>query len=97
MHQKEEPDTVAHYKTTNTTHHRTAGSKENAAVPYYISGATPGYKVKVRVSVVKGNRTGQLLCLINAASISPRSASSDRARTPCPAIASPQLYTGRGK
>ena len=53
MHQKEEPDTVAHYKTTNTTHHRTAGSKENAAVPYYISGATPGYKVKVRVSVVK--------------------------------------------
>jgi len=50
--------TVAHYKTTNTTHHRTAGSKGNATVPYYISGATPGYKVKVSVSVVKGNRTG---------------------------------------
>ncbi len=50
--------TVAHYKTTKTTHHRTAGRKGNATVPYYISGATPGYKVKVSVSVVKGNRTG---------------------------------------
>lgn len=50
--------TVAHYKTTKTTHHRTAGSKGNATVSYYISGATPGYKVTVSVSVVKGNRTG---------------------------------------
>jgi hypothetical protein len=50
--------TVAHYRTTSTTHHRTAGSKGNATVPYYISGATPGYKVKVSVSVVKGSRTG---------------------------------------
>jgi hypothetical protein len=50
--------TVAHYKTTNTRHHRTAGSKGNATVPYYISGATPGYKVTVSVSVAKGNRTG---------------------------------------
>lgn len=50
--------TVAHYKTTKTRHHRTAGSKGNATVPYYISGATPGYKVTVSVSVAKGNRTG---------------------------------------
>jgi hypothetical protein len=50
--------TVAHYRTTKTTHHRTAGAKGNAPVPYYISGATPGYRVKVSVSVVKGSRTG---------------------------------------
>jgi hypothetical protein len=50
--------TVAHYKTTKTRHHRTAGSKGNATIPYYISGATPGYKVTVSVSVLKGNRTG---------------------------------------
>jgi hypothetical protein len=50
--------TVAHYRTTNTKHHRTAGSKGNATVPYYISGATPGYRIKVSVSVVKGSRTG---------------------------------------
>ena len=50
--------TVAHYRTTKTTHHRTAGSKGNATVPYYISGATPGYRVNVSVSVVKGSKTG---------------------------------------
>jgi hypothetical protein len=51
--------TVAHYKTTKTTHHAAAGSKGNATVPYYISGATPGYKVTVSISVVKGSRTGR--------------------------------------
>jgi len=50
--------TVAHYRTIKTTHHRTAGAKGNATVAYYISGATPGYRVKVSVSVVKGSRTG---------------------------------------
>jgi hypothetical protein len=50
--------TVAHYKTTNTTHHAVAGSKGNASIPYYISGATPGYKVQVSVSVSGGSRTG---------------------------------------
>jgi hypothetical protein len=50
--------TVAHYKTTNTKHHGKAGRKGNDTIPYYISGATPGYKVKVSVSVVKGARTG---------------------------------------
>jgi hypothetical protein len=50
--------TVAHYKTTNTTHHGTAGRKGNVSISYYISGATPGYKVKVSVSVRKGSRTG---------------------------------------
>ena len=50
--------TVAHYRTTNTTHHGTAGRKGNVSIPYYISGATPGYKVKVSVTVRKGSRTG---------------------------------------
>ena len=50
--------TVAHYRTTNTTHHGTAGHKGNVSISYYISGATPGYTVKVSVSVKKGTRTG---------------------------------------
>ena len=50
--------TVAHYRTTNTTHHGTAGRKGNASIRYYISGATPGYTVRVTVTVKKGSRTG---------------------------------------
>lgn len=50
--------TVARYKTTNTTHQGTAGRKGNVSISYYISGATPGYRVHVSVSVKKGTRTG---------------------------------------
>ena len=50
--------TVAHYRTTNTTHHGTAGHRGNVSISYYISGATPGYKVKVSVSVKSGTRRG---------------------------------------
>ena len=50
--------TVAHYQTTNTTHHGTAGQRGNVSISYYISGATPGYKVKVSVSVKSGTRRG---------------------------------------
>ena len=50
--------TVAHYRTTNTTHRGTAGHKGNLSIPYHISGATPGFRVKVSVSVKKGSRTG---------------------------------------
>ena len=50
--------TVAHYRTTNAKHHGTTGGKGNATISYYISGATPGYTVKVSVSVVKGSRSG---------------------------------------
>ena len=50
--------TVAHYRTTNTTHHGTAGRRGNVSISYYISGATPGYKVKVSVSVKSGTRRG---------------------------------------
>jgi hypothetical protein len=50
--------TVAHYRTTNTTHHGTAGHRGNVSISYYISGATPGYTVHVSVSVVKGSRHG---------------------------------------
>lgn|ERR1022692_301915 len=50
--------TVAHYKTVNRTHRRTASVRGLAVVPYYISGATPGYRVKVSVSVRSGARKG---------------------------------------
>ena len=50
--------TVAHYRTVNRRHHRTANARGRATVPYYISGATPGYKVIVDVYVSKGNRKG---------------------------------------
>ncbi len=50
--------TVAHYRTTSTTHHGRANSAGRAGIRYYISGATPGYKVKVSVTVRKGTRKG---------------------------------------
>ncbi len=50
--------TTAHYKTKNTTHHATANGSGKATVPYYISGATPGYKVIVRISVKSGSKSG---------------------------------------
>ena len=43
---------------TNTTHHGTAGRKGNVSIAYHISDATPGFKVKVSVTVKKGSRTG---------------------------------------
>jgi len=50
--------TVAHYRTENTTKHRRANVHGRAHIPYYISGATPGYRVKVSVTVRKGTRKG---------------------------------------
>jgi hypothetical protein len=50
--------TVAHYRTTSTRHQGAAGRKGNASISYYISGATPGYQVKVSVTVAQGTRTG---------------------------------------
>jgi hypothetical protein len=50
--------TVAHYRTENTPKHRRANARGRAHIPYYISGATPGYQVKVTVTVRKGTRKG---------------------------------------
>ena len=50
--------TVAHYRTTNHTKSAKAGPAGNARIGYYISRATPGYKVVVSVHVVKGKRVG---------------------------------------
>ncbi len=50
--------TIAHYRTVNRKHRRSANGKGKARVPYYISGATPGYKVVVDVYVSKGARKG---------------------------------------
>jgi len=55
--------TAAHYRTTTTTHTATdpkapAGQRQpDAHVSYYISGATPGYKVVVDVAVHIGSRS----------------------------------------
>jgi hypothetical protein len=50
--------TVAHYRTTNHKKTGTAGSRGNASIGYYISGAKPGYRVVVSVRVVRGDRSG---------------------------------------
>jgi hypothetical protein len=50
--------TIAHYRTTNHKKTGTAGKRGNASIGYYISGATPGYKVVVSVRVVSGHRSG---------------------------------------
>jgi hypothetical protein len=48
--------TVAHYKTVNRAYYRVAGSGGRATVGYYVSGATPGYRVAVDVTVVTGHQ-----------------------------------------
>jgi hypothetical protein len=50
--------TVAHYKTTSHKKTGTAGVRGNASIAYYISGATPGYRVVVSVRVVHAGRSG---------------------------------------
>ena len=50
--------TVAHYKTTNTPHAGKANRMGQTNISYYISGSTPGYRVRVDVTVSKGGRTG---------------------------------------
>ena len=50
--------TVAHYKTTNTTKYGRTGPKGFGQTTYYISGATPGYRVWVDVWLTKGTRHG---------------------------------------
>lgn len=49
--------TVAHYKTTKTRKRGKANAKGRARIKYYISGATPGYRVRVDVTVSKKGRT----------------------------------------
>ncbi len=41
--------TVAHYKTVSRKHAGQANAGGNAKIGYYISGATPGYRVNVTV------------------------------------------------
>ncbi len=50
--------TVAHYKTVNTKHTGKANAKGNAEIGYYISGAKPGYRVNVSVTVTSGRSRG---------------------------------------
>ncbi|MGH3405091.1 MAG: hypothetical protein ACRDRJ_21685 [Streptosporangiaceae bacterium] len=50
--------TIAHYRTTSHRKSRQANGAGRARVPYYISGATPHFKVKVSVRVSRHGRTG---------------------------------------
>lgn len=50
--------TVAHYKSTNTTHKARANKYGNADIVYKISGATVGRSVPVTVTVSKGSARG---------------------------------------
>ena len=50
--------TVAHYKTLNREHSGKANAGGNAAIAYYISGATSGYQVTVSVTVTSGRSRG---------------------------------------
>ena len=50
--------TVAHYRTTNHKKVTHANGQGRAKVPYYISDATPGYRVRVTVRVTLGHRSG---------------------------------------
>jgi hypothetical protein len=43
--------TTAHYRTVNRVHHGRANRQGKAGIPYYISGATPGFRVIVDVTV----------------------------------------------
>lgn len=50
--------TVAHYRTTDTTHHGRTNQHARAGIPYFISGATPGFRVVVNVTVKWPHRSG---------------------------------------
>jgi hypothetical protein len=48
---------VAHYKTTNTAKSGRSGANAVASLSFYISGATPGRRVPVSVTVTKNGHT----------------------------------------
>lgn len=50
--------TVAHYKTTDTTKRAKANGTGHGSTRYYISSATPGYRVYVDVYVSKPGLSG---------------------------------------
>ena len=47
--------TVAYYRTVNRAYFARADFDGRAQISYYVSGATPGYRVKVIVTVVRGH------------------------------------------
>ena len=51
-------ETVAHYKTVTHPKYGTANSAGKQTIWYYISGATPGYRVVVDVYVSRNGRKG---------------------------------------
>jgi hypothetical protein len=50
--------TVAHYRTVKHVKHRTANDHGRRTIWYYISGASPGYRVVVKVYVSRHGRKG---------------------------------------
>jgi hypothetical protein len=51
-------ETVAHYRTVTHPKYATANGAGKQTVGYYISGATPGYRVVVDVYVSRNGRNG---------------------------------------
>jgi hypothetical protein len=51
--------TIAHYRTTNHKKSRKTGSQGRKTIWYYISSATPGFRVVVDVYVSRGSRKGK--------------------------------------
>jgi hypothetical protein len=49
---------VAHYRTTNHVKYGHAGRHGNDTINYYISGATPGFKVNLTLTVRRNGRKG---------------------------------------
>ncbi len=50
--------TVARYRTVNREHHGRANRHGRAGIAYFISGATPGFRVVVNVTVRWPHRSG---------------------------------------
>lgn len=79
--------TVAFYKTVHRAYFVHAGSDGQARVPYYLSGATPGRKVDVTVTVVRRHSASTCSTSFTprlAASTSPSPTPSRSSPTPTP-------------
>jgi hypothetical protein len=77
--------TVAYYRTVDRAYFARADFDGRAQISYYVSGATPGYRVKVIVTVVRGHSASTC-----RTSFTPRKAGSPApSPSPAPSSSSP--------
>jgi hypothetical protein len=79
--------TVAYYRTVNRAYFARADFDGRAQVSYYVSGATPGYRVRVAVTVVRG-RTAST-CQTSFTPKKPGSPAPSPSPSPSPSSSSP--------